>query len=63
MQAMVFFSQMSQYKDQLNKVQRQYEEINSKLNIVQQDKQEKEGLIQSLKHERRKHLEETLQLK
>lgn len=54
---------MGQYRDQLNKVQRQYEEINTKLAVVQQDKQEKDALVQSLKHERRKHLEETLQLK
>lgn len=60
---LIFLFQMTQYRDQLTKIQRQYEDINNKLTTVQQDKQEKEMLIQSLKHERRKHLEETLQLK
>ena len=54
---------MAQYRDALNNMQRQYEELNQKVGVLQNDKQDKDSLIRSMKHERKKHLEEVLSLK
>lgn len=62
-QSQVVDAKINAYKDQIAKNQKQYDEVNAKLTSTQQDKQEKDNLLRSLKHERRKHLEEVLQLK
>lgn len=62
-QAQILDAKMNAYKDQITKNQKQYDELNAKMTTLQLEKQEKDNLLKSLKHERRKHLEEVLQLK
>lgn len=62
-QSQIMDAKLNAYKDQLAKNQKQIDELQTKLTVVQRENQDKDAVTKSLKHERRKHLEEVLQLK
>jgi hypothetical protein len=55
--------QLNAYKDQIGQMQSHYNNVSTKVSVLDSETQDKDSLIRALKHERQKYIEEVLQLK